>query len=520
MNKYIIFTFILTFFTCELNAQKTYEQDEDKAINLYNKGLSFLMDDKHKEAVKYFEESAKYDSTSYLNYYNWGVTLAELAGDSDTSLMKMAVEKIKAAVRNNDGNNDGFKLVMAKILSRLARATANEIYFEESMEMYKAAGESFEDKSFYFSEWGISMMQFCIQNNTLPRYENHLATLFHKAYDRIEPNNATYNMACMYSLLGKKDLALIWLEEAILINDLEKDIIVLDKNFDAIRNDDDYIKLIDKYYNKEIEQTHEHYVVNNDDSLKAIPPLWLEKAPIFRGNDTALIEFIKDNIEIPLDGVKYGVKGTVEVRFIVDKDGSVKKPKVISSIYKGSAAEPYNNEALRIISIMPKWNPGIVNNEAVATYSTVPVNFESDGKFAWVYKDCIVDSVIINEDYKLVFLAGNPDAFNDYLYTRPRLIHGGKMYKIEGYEEYFLSGKMVAVSPDGKFFYMDRILADYIIKDGELYERYFGCIVDVENHTLVWGCQSDDCNGEWNNNNKWINPDTREIIFDPVKKEE
>ena len=61
----------------------------------------------------------------------------------------------------------------------------------------------------------------------------------------------------------------------------------------------------------------------------------------------------------------------VFVQFIVEKDGNIRDPKIIK------AGNPLtDNEALRIVKMMPKWIPGKLNNKAVAVRYVLPIQFE------------------------------------------------------------------------------------------------------------------------------------------------
>ena len=65
-----------------------------------------------------------------------------------------------------------------------------------------------------------------------------------------------------------------------------------------------------------------------------------------------------------------GVQGQVVVRFVVNKDGSIVDPVVVRSV------DPYlDKEALRVVKLMPKWNPGKQRGKAVRCMFTLPVRF-------------------------------------------------------------------------------------------------------------------------------------------------
>lgn len=65
-----------------------------------------------------------------------------------------------------------------------------------------------------------------------------------------------------------------------------------------------------------------------------------------------------------------GSQGKVIVQFVVDRDGTISNPKVVRG------GDPYlDKEAIRVISSMPKWTPGMQNGKKVRVKYTVPVSF-------------------------------------------------------------------------------------------------------------------------------------------------
>ncbi len=71
------------------------------------------------------------------------------------------------------------------------------------------------------------------------------------------------------------------------------------------------------------------------------------------GGMSAFMDYIKTNMRYPASAKEKGTQGRVTVQFVVDKDGSIKEPKLLRSVDKDM-----NAEALRLISTMPKWKPG------------------------------------------------------------------------------------------------------------------------------------------------------------------
>ena len=100
----------------------------------------------------------------------------------------------------------------------------------------------------------------------------------------------------------------------------------------------------------------------------------VEEMPEFPGGGmSALMSYLKDNMRYPASAKEKGTQGRVTVQFVVDKDGSIKEPKLLRSVDKDMDAE-----ALRLISNMPKWKPGRQKGQPVAVKYTVPVMFSLD----------------------------------------------------------------------------------------------------------------------------------------------
>jgi len=103
---------------------------------------------------------------------------------------------------------------------------------------------------------------------------------------------------------------------------------------------------------------------NTKQDFKAI-----EKEPEFPGGQEAWINFLRKNLSSPED-LQEGEKKTVQVRFIVDKDGTVTGFQIVQS-----AGKSFDNEVIRVLKKMPKWKPAIQNGLAVERSYTQPVSF-------------------------------------------------------------------------------------------------------------------------------------------------
>jgi len=92
--------------------------------------------------------------------------------------------------------------------------------------------------------------------------------------------------------------------------------------------------------------------------------------PTFEGGIGEITKFLNKTIRYPREAQKAGVEGKISVKFIVDIDGSVKDAQVINS------NSYLNEEALRIINMMPAWKPALLRGQKVAGASVLPITFK------------------------------------------------------------------------------------------------------------------------------------------------
>ncbi|MBD5241827.1 MAG: energy transducer TonB [Barnesiella sp.] len=96
----------------------------------------------------------------------------------------------------------------------------------------------------------------------------------------------------------------------------------------------------------------------------------VEQEAKFPGGDKALIDWLGSHTNYPQTALDNGVQGTVRVRFVVKKDGTIGDAKVLKPIDPA-----LDKEALRVVKSLPKFIPGKMNGHAVNCYFTVPVRF-------------------------------------------------------------------------------------------------------------------------------------------------
>ncbi len=96
----------------------------------------------------------------------------------------------------------------------------------------------------------------------------------------------------------------------------------------------------------------------------------VDPKPQFKGGDAAYKKYLAQNVKYPQEAMKKRIQGSVRIGFTVNPDGSIVNAKVERKV------NPLlDNEALRVVKAMPKWNPGKLNGEPVPVKMYVPVNF-------------------------------------------------------------------------------------------------------------------------------------------------
>jgi TonB family protein len=91
--------------------------------------------------------------------------------------------------------------------------------------------------------------------------------------------------------------------------------------------------------------------------------------------DVELFEFIAKHIRYPRQSFENKIEGKVFVKVVIDMEGNKKE----LSIYKGQTAE-LNNEALRVLGLIPRWLPAMNNGVAYETSIVIPIAFKVDAK--------------------------------------------------------------------------------------------------------------------------------------------
>ena len=101
----------------------------------------------------------------------------------------------------------------------------------------------------------------------------------------------------------------------------------------------------------------------------------VEQMPEYTGGIEALLKYLAENVRYPKEAEDKCLQGRVIATFVVEKDGSISRAKVVKSV------DPLlDEEALRVVNSMPNWTPGRQNGEPVAVKYAIPISFKLQGE--------------------------------------------------------------------------------------------------------------------------------------------
>jgi protein TonB len=148
-------------------------------------------------------------------------------------------------------------------------------------------------------------------------------------------------------------------ELEIVADDVEVEDVIIDASIDENIAVEVYIPPVVQV-EEEVEETQIFIVV--------------EDAPGYPGGDAARMKFLSDNIRYPAIARESGIQGTVFIQFVVERDGSITDVQVIRGIGGGA-----DEEAVRVVKMMPRWTPGKQRGRPVRVQFTMPIRFTLAG---------------------------------------------------------------------------------------------------------------------------------------------
>ncbi|HMI64064.1 MAG TPA: energy transducer TonB [Puia sp.] len=90
----------------------------------------------------------------------------------------------------------------------------------------------------------------------------------------------------------------------------------------------------------------------------------------YKGGVASWLQFLNTNCKYPEEAVNGEISGTVRVKFVVEKDGTV------SHVEAMSGPEVLQKEAIRVVAASGQWEPSILNGHKVRSYKIQPIVFK------------------------------------------------------------------------------------------------------------------------------------------------
>lgn len=113
-------------------------------------------------------------------------------------------------------------------------------------------------------------------------------------------------------------------------------------------------------------------VIDEEVEEEEIPFMLVEEKPTFqKGDANQFSKWVNQRLVYPEIAKENGVQGRVTLQFTIDKDGSLTKVKVVRGVDPS-----LDKEAVRVVSMSPKWEPGRQRDRAVPVTYTFPVIFK------------------------------------------------------------------------------------------------------------------------------------------------
>ena len=98
---------------------------------------------------------------------------------------------------------------------------------------------------------------------------------------------------------------------------------------------------------------------------------FVDDMPEFPGGENALLSFLGSNVRYPVIAQENGIQGRVYVSFVIDETGNINDVSIIRGVDVS-----LDNEAIRVVRLMPKWKPGKQGGKAVKVRYNVPIFFD------------------------------------------------------------------------------------------------------------------------------------------------
>jgi protein TonB len=123
----------------------------------------------------------------------------------------------------------------------------------------------------------------------------------------------------------------------------------------------------------EIDGTNKVKMMSEDDIEQDSIYVITDTEPQFVGGQGALEIYVAQKLDYAKNATLKGVMESVYVRFLVTKEGKVKKVHIARGVYG-----ELDREAIKVVRQMPDWTPATVDKKPVASFYILPINVASN----------------------------------------------------------------------------------------------------------------------------------------------
>ena len=95
-----------------------------------------------------------------------------------------------------------------------------------------------------------------------------------------------------------------------------------------------------------------------------------EVMPRFPGGDEKMRAFLANEMHYPELASEVNIQGYVYVDFVVNRDGCISHVQIARGIGGGC-----DEEAIRVVKLMPRWKPALINGKTVRAQCRLPIRF-------------------------------------------------------------------------------------------------------------------------------------------------
>jgi TonB family protein len=99
----------------------------------------------------------------------------------------------------------------------------------------------------------------------------------------------------------------------------------------------------------------------------------VDRMPEFIGGEDALVDYLVKHVQFPESAKSNNIQGKVVVQFVVRSTGEISNVKAVKAPLHGEAL---SQEAIRVVSSMPRWIPGVQASKPVSVEFTLPIDFK------------------------------------------------------------------------------------------------------------------------------------------------